>query len=119
MEGAEKDLVASRDGTPIAVWRRGSGPALLLVHGTVADHSTTWRRVVPILERRFTVHAMDRRGRGESGDGRPAEWPSTTYFHPPNYVVVRIPPRSATTHVGTEPGAITSPGAPNIPRSDG
>jgi pimeloyl-ACP methyl ester carboxylesterase len=67
-EGAEY-LVPSRDGTPIAVWRRGSGPPLLLVHGMVADHSTTWRQVLPELAERFTVHAMDRRGRGGSGDG--------------------------------------------------
>lgn len=60
--------VTSPDGVPIAVWRSGRGPALLLVHGMVADHSTTWRRVLPGLERSFTVHAMDRRGRGGSGD---------------------------------------------------
>ncbi len=60
--------VPSRDGTPIAVRRTGEGPPLLLVHGMVADHGTTWRYVLPLLERTFTVHAMDRRGRGESGD---------------------------------------------------
>ena len=58
----------SRDGTPIAVWRSGAGPALLLVHGMVAGHSTTWRLALPELERRFTVYTMDRRGRGGSGD---------------------------------------------------
>ncbi len=61
--------VRSPDGTPIAVWRSGRGPPLLLVHGMVADHSTTWQRVRPLLEERFTVHILDRRGRGESGDG--------------------------------------------------
>ncbi len=35
----------------------------------LADHGTTWRQVRPELERHFTVHAMDRRGRGGSGDG--------------------------------------------------
>lgn len=60
--------VTSRDGTRIAFWTSGSGPPLLLVHGAVADHSTTWRLILPELERRFTVHAMDRRGRGGSGD---------------------------------------------------
>jgi pimeloyl-ACP methyl ester carboxylesterase len=58
----------SKDGTPIAYWRSGSGPALLLVHGATADHTTTWRFVQSDLERHFTVYAMDRRGRGESGD---------------------------------------------------
>ncbi|HSJ63479.1 MAG TPA: alpha/beta hydrolase [Gemmatimonadaceae bacterium] len=61
--------VTSRDGTRIAVWQGGAGPALLLVHGATADHMTTWRLVSPALERRFTVYAMDRRGRGDSADG--------------------------------------------------
>ena len=60
--------VTSRDGTRIAYWCSGNGAPLLLVHGSTADHSTTWRRVLAGLERRFTVCAMDRRGRGESGD---------------------------------------------------
>src|SRR5829696_608441 len=57
----------SGDGTRIAYWRSGRGPALVLVHGTTADHSR-WERVLPLLEPRVTVHAMDRRGRGASGD---------------------------------------------------
>src|SRR5687768_14900680 len=60
--------VTSRDRTRIAFWHRGSGPPLLLVHGATASHATTWRLVLPELERRFTVYAMDRRGRGGSGD---------------------------------------------------
>jgi pimeloyl-ACP methyl ester carboxylesterase len=60
--------VLSRDGTRIAFWRSGTGPPLLLVHGATADHSTTWRFMLPELERHFTVYAMDRRGRGGSGD---------------------------------------------------
>jgi pimeloyl-ACP methyl ester carboxylesterase len=57
----------SRDGTRIAFWRSGSGPPLVLVHGTTADH-TRWAGLLPELERHFTVHALDRRGRGGSGD---------------------------------------------------
>lgn len=57
----------SNDGTPIAFQRSGEGPALVLVHGSTADH-TRWARVLAALERHFTVYAMDRRGRGESGD---------------------------------------------------
>ncbi len=61
--------VVSRDGTRIAYWKTGSGPPLVLVHGTSADH-TRWGPVLPALEERFTVHACDRRGRGESPDDR-------------------------------------------------
>jgi pimeloyl-ACP methyl ester carboxylesterase len=60
--------VVSRDGTSIAVYLTGEGPPLLLVHGATADH-TTWRSVGPALEDRFRLLAMDRRGRGGSGDG--------------------------------------------------
>ena len=61
-------IVLSPDGTPIAVFTAGSGPALVLVHGTTADHRT-WRVVAPVLATRWAVHAVDRRGRGDSGDG--------------------------------------------------
>jgi pimeloyl-ACP methyl ester carboxylesterase len=60
--------VRSVDGTPIAVFSSGHGPPILLVHGAAADH-TTWRVVGPLLGERWTVHAIDRRGRGASGDG--------------------------------------------------
>jgi pimeloyl-ACP methyl ester carboxylesterase len=60
--------VVSRDGTPIAYWTSGEGPPLVLVHGTTADH-TRWRPLLPYLEPHATVHAIDRRGRGASGDG--------------------------------------------------
>jgi len=59
--------MTSADGTRIAVERTGSGPPLLLVHGSTADH-TRWEPVRPAFAERFTVYAMDRRGRGESGD---------------------------------------------------
>ena len=59
--------VMSNDGTPIAVWRSGGGPPLVLVHGAAADHSR-WAPVLPAFEERFTVLAVDRRGRGPSGD---------------------------------------------------
>ncbi|MEJ2860112.1 alpha/beta fold hydrolase [Actinomycetospora flava] len=59
--------VRSRDGTPIASRRSGDGPPLVLVHGTASDHSR-WAPVLPALEQRWSVHAVDRRGRGSSGD---------------------------------------------------
>lgn len=57
----------SSDGTVIGFRRSGSGPPLLLVHGTTADHSR-WSPIAPRFEPHFTVYAMDRRGRGGSGD---------------------------------------------------
>ncbi len=62
----------SRDGTPIAVFADGEGPRrpLLLIHGTTSDHRT-WRVVGPMLAAEGRVVAMDRRGRGASGDAVP------------------------------------------------
>jgi pimeloyl-ACP methyl ester carboxylesterase len=65
-EAARLD-VASADGTPIAVHRTGGGAPLVLVHGAAADH-TRWAPVLPAFAARSTVLAMDRRGRGGSGD---------------------------------------------------
>lgn len=68
-DGAESTAthVRSADGTEIAVFVSGRGQPLVVVPGTASDH-TTWRFVLPYLEGQFAVHAMDRRGRGESGD---------------------------------------------------
>ncbi len=67
---AEMEHVDSKDGTRIAYARSGSGPPLILVHGAGADH-TRWAPVLPGLEQFFTVYALDRRGRGQSGDSDP------------------------------------------------
>ena len=64
---ADHETVVSADGTRIAVFRSGEGPPLVLVHGAAANHDR-WAPVLPALEERFTVLAMDRRGRGRSGD---------------------------------------------------
>jgi len=53
--------VISTDGTEIAFERSGSGPALIIVGGSLADH----RFYVPLaneLSRHFTVYNYDRRG---------------------------------------------------------
>lgn len=63
-------VVASADGTSIAVFGGGPGAPILLVHGTAGDH-TTFRVVGPILAGSRAVRAMDRRGRGASGDVAP------------------------------------------------
>ncbi len=67
IDAAPTSVVRSRDGTPIAVFSSGDGPPLVLVHGSTADH-TTFRVVGPRFAQRFRVHAIDRRGRGASGD---------------------------------------------------
>jgi pimeloyl-ACP methyl ester carboxylesterase len=73
---APSRVVTSADGTPIAVFGTGpratpGGPRpVLLVHGTTGDH-TTFRVVGPMLARSRPVHAIDRRGRGASGDTLP------------------------------------------------
>ena len=58
----------SADGTRINFRRLGSGPALVLVHGSVSTH-TDWMPVARLLADRFTCFAMDRRGRAKSGEG--------------------------------------------------
>lgn len=70
MASVPSSLIASRDGTPIAVFAEGAGQPILLVHGTAGDH-TTFRVLGPLLARTHTVWAVDRRGRGASGDTVP------------------------------------------------
>ena len=60
--------VKSKDGTPIAVYSSGEGMPLVLVHGT-ASFGVGWTPVIPSLEKNFATYAVDRRGRGGSGDG--------------------------------------------------
>ena len=59
--------VQSADGTTIAVRRTGSGPPVVMVHGTL-DGIGAWSFVEPPLSREFTLCVYDRRGRGGSGD---------------------------------------------------
>jgi pimeloyl-ACP methyl ester carboxylesterase len=59
--------VRSKDGVAISSHKSGEGSPLVLVHGAVADH-TRWSPIIPQLKQGFTVYAMDRRGRGSSGD---------------------------------------------------
>jgi len=53
------------DGTRIVCQRSGAGPPLVLVHGSINDH-TNWEPLLPVLEEHFTIYALDRRGHGES-----------------------------------------------------
>lgn len=64
------EKITSWDGTQIAYYRSGAGSPLILVHGAGAANAVAWTDVIPALEKYFTVYAVDRRGHGESGDGR-------------------------------------------------
>ena len=63
------DKVISKDGTPIAFARVGSGPALVLVDGAMCYRGFG---PMPAMAKRlashFTVFHYDRRGRGDSGN---------------------------------------------------
>ena len=61
------ETVRSKDGTLIAFEKSGQGSPLVLVHGTSADHNR-WAPVLRPFQDRFTVYAVDRRGRSGSGD---------------------------------------------------
>jgi pimeloyl-ACP methyl ester carboxylesterase len=65
---AERWVVESDDGGPIAVWVEGEGPPLVVVHGSMSDH-TAFARLVGELRDELTIFAMDRRGFGASPDG--------------------------------------------------
>ncbi len=56
-------------GHSVAFCRAGTGPVLMLVHG-MAGSSATWRHVMPMLARRFTVIAPDLLGHGDSAKPR-------------------------------------------------
>ena len=64
--------VRSKDGTPIAFERSGSGQPLILVDGALCSRRFgPMPKLVPLLARHFTVYHYDRRGRNESGDNAP------------------------------------------------
>ncbi|HEY3062662.1 MAG TPA: alpha/beta hydrolase [Chloroflexota bacterium] len=64
------NTVTSRDGTPIAFDRIGSGPPLIFALGAFNDRHTG-QALAEWLSSDFTVYAYDRRGRGDSGDASP------------------------------------------------
>lgn len=111
--------VMSRDGTQIGFFTSGEGPPLLLVHGLLGDH-TRWEGLRPFLESQFTVHAMDRRGRGTSGDAE--EYAIEREFEDVAAVVNAVAEMSGTAVniLGSSGGALYSLGAamqtPNIRR---
>lgn len=58
---------SSADGTDIGYFRRGSGPALVITHGSMGT-SEQWIPTTEHLAEHFTCFVHDRRGRGLSGD---------------------------------------------------
>jgi pimeloyl-ACP methyl ester carboxylesterase len=68
--------VQSADKTSLAVWAGGAGTPLVLVHGSVSDHTTLAPLVDALLREDVATFSMDRRGFGASGD-------------PPGYAIER------------------------------
>ena len=64
---AVREVIRSDDGTVIGTLTGGTGPPLLLVHGGLLGLSR-WSPLWERLATRFQVTALDRRGRGSSGD---------------------------------------------------
>ena len=48
--------VVSKDGTEIAFWRSGSGPSVVLVHGSTSDHTAWDNSALWVAARRWHVH---------------------------------------------------------------
>ncbi|NNF09042.1 MAG: alpha/beta hydrolase [Acidimicrobiia bacterium] len=61
------DFIVDSGGTPIAVFVHGSGPPLVMVHGSMTDHLAFEALVAATPS--MTAYRLDRRGFGESGDG--------------------------------------------------
>ena len=56
----------SPSGVTVSYDQYGSGPALMLIHGSFSDHRTNWEFVKDDLSQRYSVYAVARRGRGET-----------------------------------------------------
>ena len=59
--------IESNDGTLLSCKRSGKGSPLVLIHGA-GNYSARWNPILPLLEEQFSIYALDRRGRGGSGD---------------------------------------------------
>jgi pimeloyl-ACP methyl ester carboxylesterase len=62
--------IAKSDGVSIYYEKHGSGPAILLVHGSGGHHAAWWQQVAA-LRGRFTVVTVDLRGFGNSDSSMP------------------------------------------------
>jgi pimeloyl-ACP methyl ester carboxylesterase len=66
LEKTVRKRITTPPGTTVSYRKYGGGPPLVLVHGGFSDDVTNWELVGPILQERFTVYAIARRGRGET-----------------------------------------------------
>ena len=60
------ERLTSPGGSNVSYDKCGDGPPLVLVHGSFSDHNSNWEFVKPILQERFALYAVARRGRGET-----------------------------------------------------
>ncbi len=66
------NTVTSKDGTKIAYDKKGQGPALILIDGALCYRGFgPMPGLADLLAPNFTVYTYDRRGRGESSNGKP------------------------------------------------
>jgi pimeloyl-ACP methyl ester carboxylesterase len=66
MDSFTHSIVISQDGTDIAYYSIGQGPSIIVIHGMVST-SDDLRMFAQELSDSFTVHVIERRGRGRSG----------------------------------------------------
>jgi len=71
LPGFERRIVEV-GGQPVRVLTKGSGPALLMLHGDPQTH-LCWHRMAPELAGRFSVVLTDIRGRGETHKPGPVD----------------------------------------------
>lgn len=63
-------MITSADGTTIGYRTTGSGPGLIVIHGAM-ETAKGYQGLADALAQDFTVHVIDRRGRGDSGPHAP------------------------------------------------
>jgi pimeloyl-ACP methyl ester carboxylesterase len=66
MNSVTNSLVYSQDGTNITYYSMGKGPSIIVIHGMFST-SEDLRMLAQELSDSFTVHVVERRGRGRSG----------------------------------------------------
>lgn len=64
-----EEYARSADGTKIAFRRVGTGPPVVIVHGTLGSANSWWPVAVHLADR-FELFLVERRNRGASGTGR-------------------------------------------------